>query len=118
MPKGRPPEEIDDLLNGSQEITHVGQGRQEVYHWIVATLVEQGKKERGRVRALLCKLGGLSMPQITRSPNLAPRTSPRDPAATGCAGGTQPLPPRLRIVDRFGEKPDRLRAHTTLIYIR
>ena len=64
-------EQIDDLLRGSNEITFVGQGRQEVYDWIVATLVEQEyftlrKKDRGKVRALLGKLSGLSMPQITR----------------------------------------------------
>ena len=69
--EGLTTEQIDDLLSGSQEIRFAGQGRQEVYDWIVATLVEQeyftlGKKQRGRVRALLGKLTGLSMPQITR----------------------------------------------------
>src|SRR3989442_3091610 len=65
------PERMDDFLEASTEIEFTGQGRQEVYDWIVATLVEQEyftlrKKQRGRVRALLSKLSGLSMPQITR----------------------------------------------------
>jgi|SRR5579863_2167518 len=69
--EGLTSEQIDDLLRGSNEITFVGQGRQEVYDWIIATLVEQEyftlrKKDRGKVRALLGKLSGLSMPQITR----------------------------------------------------
>lgn len=69
--EGLTSEQIDDLLSGSQEVKFVGQGRQEVYDQIVATLVEQEyftlrKKQRGQVRALLVKLSGLSMPQITR----------------------------------------------------
>jgi transposase InsO family protein len=65
------PERMDDFLEASTEIEFTGQGRQEVYDWIVATLVAQEyftlrKKQRGRVRALLSKLTGLSMPQITR----------------------------------------------------
>src|ERR1035437_2359217 len=64
-------ERIDDFLNASTEIDFAGQGRREVYEWIVATLVEQEyftlrKKQRGTVRGLLSKLSGLSMPQITR----------------------------------------------------
>src|SRR5271165_3644927 len=64
-------ERIDDFLNASTEIDFTGQGRREVYEWIVATLVEQEyfalrKKQRGTVRGLLSKLSGLSMPQITR----------------------------------------------------
>jgi transposase InsO family protein len=62
---------IDDFLKASTEIDFAGQGRREVYEWIVATLVEQEyftlrKKQRGPVRGLLSKLSGLSMPQITR----------------------------------------------------
>ena len=65
------PEQIGDLVSGSQEISFVGKGRQGVYDGIVATLVQQeyfqlGKKHRGLVRDLLTKLSGLSMPQITR----------------------------------------------------
>ena len=64
-------ERIDDFLKASTEIDFAGQGRREVYTWIAATLVEQEyftlrKKQRGTVRALLRKLSGLSMPQITR----------------------------------------------------
>jgi len=65
------PEEIDDFLKGSSEIEFAGESRQEIYDWIAATLVEQEyfaqrKKQRGRVRALLSKVSGLSMPQVTR----------------------------------------------------
>ena len=47
------PERMDDFLEASTEIEFTGQGRQEVYDWIVATLVEQEyftlrKKQRGR----------------------------------------------------------------------
>jgi transposase InsO family protein len=64
-------ERINDFLKASTEIDFVGQGRREVYEWITSTLVEQEyftlrKKQRGTVRALLSKLSGLSMPQITR----------------------------------------------------
>jgi transposase InsO family protein len=62
---------IDGFLQASAGIDFAGQGRRGVYEWISATLVEQEyftlrKKLRGKVRALLCKLSGLSMPQITR----------------------------------------------------
>jgi len=65
------PQQIDDFLGSSSEVEFAGESRREVYHWIAATLVEQeyfaqGKKQRGRVRALLSKVSGLSMPQITR----------------------------------------------------
>lgn len=69
--EGLAPGRIDDFLKASAEIDFTGQGRREVYTWIAATLVEQeyftlAKKGRGKVRALLAKLSGLSMPQITR----------------------------------------------------
>jgi hypothetical protein len=65
------PEEIDDFLKASAEIHFAGQSRREVYTWIAATLVEQEyftlrKKGRGKVRAWLSKMSGLSMPQIAR----------------------------------------------------
>ena len=65
------PEQIDEFLAASTEIDFAGRSRREVYEWIAATLVEQeyfrlGKKRRGQVRALLSKLSGLSLPQITR----------------------------------------------------
>ena len=65
------PGEIDSFLRGSKEIQFAGQSRREIYDWIAATLVEQEyfaqrKKQRGQVRALLSKVSGLSMPQITR----------------------------------------------------
>jgi transposase InsO family protein len=64
-------ERIDDFLKASTEIDFICQGRREVYEWVAATLVEREyftlrKKQRGEVRALLSKLSGLSMPQITR----------------------------------------------------
>lgn len=65
------PQQIDDFLGSSSEVEFAGESRREVYSWIAATLVEQEyfaqrKKQRGRVRALLSKVSGLSMPQITR----------------------------------------------------
>lgn len=65
------PPQIDDFLGSSSEVEFAGESRREVYDWIRATLVEQEyfaqrKKQRGRVRALLSKVSGLSMPQITR----------------------------------------------------
>lgn len=65
------PERITEFLSGSAEIEFSGQSRSERYAWIEATLIEQqyfslSKKQRGAVRALLSKVAGLSMPQITR----------------------------------------------------
>jgi transposase InsO family protein len=65
------PERISDFLSGSAEIEFTGQSRSERYAWLEATLIEHqyfslSKKQRGVVRALLSKVAGLSMPQITR----------------------------------------------------
>src|SRR5256885_4365515 len=65
------PEGIEDFLCGSVGIEFTGQTRTERYAWIQARLVEQeyfslAKKQRGAVRALLSKVAGLSMPQVTR----------------------------------------------------
>jgi len=69
--EGLAPQEIDDFVKGSSQIEFAGETRREIYDWIAATLVEQEyfaqrKKQRGRVRALLSKVSGLSMPQVTR----------------------------------------------------
>lgn len=69
--EGLAPQEIDDFVKGSSQIEFAGETRREIYDSIAATLVEQeyfaqGKKQRGRVRALLSKVSGLSMPQVTR----------------------------------------------------
>jgi hypothetical protein len=65
------PERMTEFLSGSAGIDFTGQSRGEKYTWIQSTLVEQGyfslvKKQRGVVRALLAKVAGLSLPQITR----------------------------------------------------
>jgi hypothetical protein len=65
------PERITEFLSGSAGIDFTGQSRMERHAWLQATLVEQryfslSKKQRGAVRALLAKVAGLSMPQITR----------------------------------------------------
>ena len=65
------PERIAGFLSGSAEIEFTGQSRAERYAWIQAVLAQQryfslSKKHRGAVRALLSKVAGLSMPQITR----------------------------------------------------
>ncbi len=62
---------IAEFLSGSAGIDFSGQSRTERYTWLQSTLVEQryfslGKKQRGMVRALMAKVAGLSMPQITR----------------------------------------------------
>ena len=64
-------ERITEFLSGSAEIDFTGQNRTERYAWVQATLTEQQyfsltKKQRGTVRALLSKVAGLSMPQVTR----------------------------------------------------
>jgi transposase InsO family protein len=65
------PERIAEFLNGSAGIDFTGQSRTERYAWLQSTLVEQNyfslvKKQRGAVRALMAKVAGLSLPQITR----------------------------------------------------
>src|ERR1039458_7963630 len=65
------PERIEDFLGGSAGIDFTGQTRTERYAWIQRALVEQQyfslpKKQRGAVRALVSKVAGLSMPQVTR----------------------------------------------------
>jgi transposase InsO family protein len=65
------PQGIADFLSGSVEIEFTGQSRAERYTWVEAVLTQQqyfslSKKERGAVRALLSKVAGLSLPQITR----------------------------------------------------
>lgn len=65
------PEGIARFLEGSAPIEFTGQSRTERYAWIESTLNQQQyfslrKKQRGAVRALLSKVAGLSVPQITR----------------------------------------------------
>lgn len=65
------PQGMADFLSGSAEIEFTGQSRAERYAWMQAVLSQQqyfslSKKDRGTVRALLSKVGGLSLPQITR----------------------------------------------------
>ena len=65
------PEGIADFLRGSAEVEFSGQSRAERYAWLQTALIQQryfslSKKQRGAVRALLSKVAGLSMPQITR----------------------------------------------------
>lgn len=66
-----PVNRMAEFVAASSGIDFKGQGRSEKYAWVQATLMEQGyfslnKKERGVVRALLAKVSGLSMPQLTR----------------------------------------------------
>lgn len=65
------PDGIADFLRGSAEIEFSGQSRTDRYNWVQTALIEQryfslSKKRRGAVRALLSKVTGLSLPQITR----------------------------------------------------
>jgi len=64
-------EQIAAFLDGSAEVTFRLESRAETYAWMQATLVQQqywscAKKERGEIRALLSKLSGKSLPQVTR----------------------------------------------------
>jgi transposase InsO family protein len=65
------PQRIAEFLEGSAELNFSGTSRAEIYAWIQATLIEQAywslaKKERGEIRALLAKVSGKSLPQLTR----------------------------------------------------
>jgi len=65
------PDRIREFLKLSREIEFTAQNRAEVYTWVQRTLVareyaQQGKKRRGRLRAYIKKVTGLSLPQIAR----------------------------------------------------
>lgn len=65
------PEQISEFLKASDGIEFGGQNRTERYAWTQRVLVaqeyaSQGKKQRGRLRAYLSKVSGLSLPQVTR----------------------------------------------------
>ena len=64
-------DQIKQFLEGGQEVSFQGQNQAERYEWIQKTLVAQqyagrSRGEKGWVRALLGKMSGLSVPQITR----------------------------------------------------
>jgi len=64
-------EEIQALLDASEELEFEGKNRKEIYEWVRGTLVGQqyhllGKAERGLVRRFMVKLTGLSRAQMTR----------------------------------------------------
>lgn len=63
--------EIGEFLKGTAGVDFAGQSRVEVYAWLKTRLVQQeyfrqDKRRRGFIRAYLCKLTGLSVPQVTR----------------------------------------------------
>jgi len=65
------PDRIREFLKLSREIEFTAQNRAEVYAWVQRTLVareyaRQGKKRRGRLRAYIKKVTGLSLPRIAR----------------------------------------------------
>jgi transposase InsO family protein len=64
-------DQIRQFLEGSQEVAFQSHNQGERYAWIEKTLVAQqyagrSRGEKGLVRALLGKMSGLSVPQITR----------------------------------------------------
>ncbi len=64
-------EQIQEFLKASQAIEFTGQSKAERYQFVQRVLVAQeylvqGKKQRGRIRAYLSKVTGLSLPQLTR----------------------------------------------------
>src|ERR1700722_3510106 len=63
--------QINEFLKASEGIEFRGESREEVYGWIEKMLVgqeyqQQGKKQKGAIRAYLGKVAGLGMAQITR----------------------------------------------------
>ncbi len=65
------PEQISEFLKASFGIEFSGQNRAERYAWTQRVLVaqeykSQSKKQRGKVRAYIAKVSGLSLPQVTR----------------------------------------------------
>lgn len=66
-----PPERMTEFLSGSAGIEFTGESRTEKYAWLQSMLIEQkyfslGRKQRGVIRALMAKVAGLSLAQITR----------------------------------------------------
>jgi transposase InsO family protein len=64
-------EQIQEFLQGSQALEFAGQSQAERYQFVQQVLVAQeyaaqGKKQRGRIRAYLSKITGMSLPQLTR----------------------------------------------------
>lgn len=64
-------EQIEEFLKASQAIEFCGQSKAGRYQFVQRVLVAQeylvqGKKQRGRIRAYLSKVTGLSWPQLTR----------------------------------------------------
>src|SRR5205814_5538784 len=64
-------EQIQEFLKGSRSIEFTAQNRAEVYGFIQQVLVAQeyamqGKKQRGAIRAYLCKVTGMSLPRMAR----------------------------------------------------
>jgi transposase InsO family protein len=64
-------DQIRQFLEGSREVAFQGHDQGERYEWIQKTLVAQqyagrSRREKGLVRALLAKMSGLSLAQITR----------------------------------------------------
>jgi len=65
------PEQISEFLKASYGIEFGGQNRAERYAWTQRVLIaqeyaSQSKKQRGQIRAYISKVGGLSLPQVTR----------------------------------------------------
>lgn len=94
------PGRIAEFLRGSAEIKFAGQTRTERYAWMQAMLSEQryfslNKKERGAVRALLSKVAGLSLPQITR----LIRSYKRDGEIRPHTGGRRRFPTKYTTQD-------------------
>src|SRR5271169_5196539 len=64
-------DQIRRFLEGSEGVVFQSQNQGERYEWIQKTLVAQqyagrSRREKGLVRALLAKMSGLSVPQLTR----------------------------------------------------
>lgn len=63
--------QMQALVQASAEVHFAGRHKQEIYEWVQSVLVQaeyamQERKDRGVVRAYLCKMTGKSVPQMTR----------------------------------------------------
>ena len=64
-------EQIQDLLEASEEVQFRGKKRQEVYDWMTLLMRQQGYRKRGKparglLRRYMAKMTGLSRAQVTR----------------------------------------------------
>jgi transposase InsO family protein len=93
-------DQIRGFLDGTAEVSFVGQKREEVYGWVERLLLSQeflrqDKQQRGTIRAYVAKVTGLSSAQVTRLIRLFRNT-----------GGVKAKAYRRRMFMRIYTDPD------------